>query len=50
MGRPVKRRAHWFVQVLPINPDMIDITNQYISEGVSGGIIKLILLPQSFQL
>jgi hypothetical protein len=35
--------AHWFVQVLPDNPKMIDITNQYIYEGVSGGVVKLIL-------
>jgi hypothetical protein len=35
--------AHWAPsgQVLEVNPNMMDITNQYIMEGVSGGILKL---------
>ena len=38
-----KYTAHWMATVLPINPNMADITNQYIWEGVSGGIVRLIL-------
>jgi hypothetical protein len=38
-----KYTAHWVPYVLPVNPNMVDITNQYIREGVDGGIIKLIL-------
>lgn len=35
--------AHWMPLVLPGYPKMCDITNQYVWEGVSGGIVKLIL-------
>lgn len=38
-----KYTAHWMATVLPIDPNMVDITNQYIWEGVSGGIVRLIL-------
>jgi hypothetical protein len=33
--------AHWMPYQLAINPDMVDITNQFILEGVSGGILTL---------
>jgi hypothetical protein len=33
--------AHWMPYVLPMNPNMVDITNQYILEGVSGGIWRM---------
>jgi hypothetical protein len=33
--------AHWMPNVLPINPNMIDITNQFIFEGVGGGIWRM---------
>jgi O-antigen ligase len=35
--------AHWMPMPLPSNPNHSDITNQYIYEGVSGGLVKLIL-------
>jgi len=36
--------AHWMGgYVMRSNPDMIDITNWYIGEGVNGGLITLIL-------
>lgn len=38
-----KYTAHWMPYVLPINPNMVDITNQYIWEGVSGGIVRMVL-------
>jgi hypothetical protein len=39
-----KYTAHWMpFAVLRIDPNMIDITNQYIWEGLSGGMIRLIL-------
>lgn len=33
--------AHWMPYVLPINPNMVDITNQYLVEGVNGGIWRM---------
>ncbi|MGZ3611691.1 MAG: O-antigen ligase family protein [Ktedonobacteraceae bacterium] len=35
--------AHWGPggQVIEANPDMMDITNHYIAEGVKGGVLKL---------
>lgn len=35
--------AHWMPYVLPSNPDMVDITNMYIRQGVDGGIIAVVL-------
>jgi len=35
--------AHWMPYTLTINPDETDITNQYIFEGVNGGIISMIM-------
>jgi hypothetical protein len=37
--------AHWAAggQVLPTDPRNMDITNQYVSEGLAGGIWKLLL-------
>lgn len=35
--------AHWMPHVLPINPNMVDITNYYLRMGVDGGIITMIL-------
>ena len=33
--------AHWGLQVLGVNPDMVDIVDQYVAEGVNGGAVKL---------
>jgi len=35
--------AHWMPYALESNPDMADITNQYLIFGVDGGIISLML-------
>ena len=35
--------AHWMPYVMPDNPDMADITNQYIMEGLIGGFLTMIL-------
>ena len=35
--------AHWMPYVLPNNPEMVDITNQYIWEGLMGGILTMFL-------
>lgn len=35
--------AHWMLQHLPANPDMVDITNQYILVGVNGGLLSMAL-------
>jgi hypothetical protein len=37
------RTAHWASagQVLPVDPNNMDITNHYVAEGVNGGIVKL---------
>jgi uncharacterized membrane protein len=33
--------AHWVPYVLPINPDMADITNYYLRMGVDGGLATM---------
>lgn len=38
-----KYTAHWMPYTLTREPNMSDITNQYIGEGVQGGILKMIL-------
>jgi hypothetical protein len=35
--------AHWGPLVLPSHPESIDITNQYIFEGVNGGLVTMLL-------
>jgi hypothetical protein len=35
--------AHWMPFVLPENPNMVDITSQYIAEGVNGGLLTMLL-------
>lgn len=35
--------AHWHINVLPTNPKMIDLTNQYLTEGVNGGLVTMVL-------
>jgi hypothetical protein len=36
--------AHWMpFGILPNDPNMVDITNQYILEGINGGIVNLLL-------
>jgi len=35
--------SHWMPYGHPIDPDKIDITNQYIAQGVNGGLITMIL-------
>lgn len=35
--------AHWMPYALDINPDMADITNQYLRVGVDGGLLSLLL-------
>jgi hypothetical protein len=35
--------AHWMPYVLPSEPNMVDITSEYIAQGVNGGIITLVL-------
>ncbi|MGD0232226.1 MAG: hypothetical protein ABSC19_18030, partial [Syntrophorhabdales bacterium] len=35
--------AHWMSGTLPDQPNMIDITNQYIAEGVNGGLLTMLL-------
>ena len=35
--------AHWMPYVLSIEPNMADITSQYILEGVRGGILTMLL-------
>ena len=39
----VKYTAHWDLVVLEKYPDKVDITNQYIKQGVDGGLITMIL-------
>ena len=39
----VKKTSHWGLDTLPDNPNMIDITNQFVSEAINGGFIKLTL-------
>jgi hypothetical protein len=38
-----KYTAHWMPYALAAYPTRADITNQYIAEGVDGGLLKLIL-------
>ncbi len=35
--------AHWMPYSLPINPDMVDITNYYLRMGVDGGVVTMVL-------
>jgi hypothetical protein len=35
--------AHWMPYQLPSNPNMSDITNQYLVEGVHGGLLTMLL-------
>ena len=35
--------AHWMPTALAIDPDKADITNQFIGEGVQGGLLQMIL-------
>jgi hypothetical protein len=35
--------ADWLPYRLATNPDMVDITNQYLREGVSGGVLTMFL-------
>lgn len=35
--------AHWMATQLEVAPEMSDITNQFISEGVNGGLLAMIL-------
>lgn len=35
--------AHWFPYVLAISPNHCDLTNQFIFEGVNGGLLTMIL-------
>lgn len=35
--------AHWMPYALPSNPDMADMTNQYLVEGVRGGVLTMFL-------
>ena len=35
--------AHWMPTYLPTDPDNADITNQFIAEGVNGGLISICL-------
>ena len=35
--------THWMPSWHPIDPDRIDITNQYIVQGVNGGLVTMIL-------
>jgi hypothetical protein len=35
--------AHWELGTLPNDPNMADITNQYILEGVNGGLLTMLL-------
>lgn len=35
--------AHWMAYALSSDPDMADITNQYILEGVNGGLVTMLL-------
>jgi len=35
--------AHWMPYALAIDPTMADITNQYIAEGVNGGVVTMLI-------
>lgn len=34
---------HWLPSGIPGNPDMVDIVNHYVSQGVNGGLLALVL-------
>jgi hypothetical protein len=38
-----KYTAHWLPDFLPIDPNSADITNEFIKEGVNGGVLKMTL-------
>jgi len=38
-----KNTSHWFGITLSADPTSIDITNQFVFEGVSGGLLKVVL-------
>jgi len=38
-----KYTADWFPYALSSNPDMTDITNAFIGDGVTGGVLKMLL-------
>jgi hypothetical protein len=38
-----KYTAHWGLTILAVNPNSSDITNQFISEGIGGGLLRLSL-------
>jgi len=40
-GTSIGNTAEWFPYMLTITSDQADITNQYVSEGLAGGIITL---------
>jgi len=35
--------AHWLPYYLPVSPGYVDITNEFIAQGVTGGVLKLVL-------
>jgi O-antigen ligase len=35
--------AHWMPYGHPLDPNKVDITNQYIAEGVNGGLLTMVL-------
>jgi hypothetical protein len=38
-----KYTAHWGLVVLAVDPNMSDITNQFIAEGIEGGLLRMFL-------
>lgn len=43
-----KNTADWMPYALSVNPDSADLTNQFINEGVNGGIISMVLFIAVF--
>jgi hypothetical protein len=39
-----KYTAHWMPYGLELNPESADLTNQFIADGVTGGLAKMLLL------
>ncbi len=39
----IKYTAHWDLTILPAFPDKVDITNQFIKQGIDGGLITMIV-------
>ncbi|HLE17263.1 MAG TPA: hypothetical protein VI728_03155 [Syntrophales bacterium] len=39
----VKYTAHWDLTVLAAYPDQVDITNQFVQQGIDGGLITMFL-------